>query len=81
MHINDGCKHTKFSDSMTYKEAVIELEGLLNDLREQPTDIDALEGKVKRATELIDWCRLRLRAVEGQLEKLSGEQEEDQIHG
>ncbi|MEL6273755.1 MAG: exodeoxyribonuclease VII small subunit [Bacteroidota bacterium] len=65
---------------MTYNEAITELEALLNDLRERPTDIDSLEGKVKRATELINWCRQRLKTVEGQLENLAGEQQQEDLY-
>lgn len=55
---------------MTYSAALKELESLLEELRGPAVDLDALEKKVKRASELIVWCRQRLRKVEGSLGEL-----------
>lgn len=64
---------------MKYTEALQELEEILAELRQQPTDIDNLGKKVDRASELISWCRDRLRTVEGQLESLDASTQEDPL--
>ncbi|MEM9834934.1 MAG: exodeoxyribonuclease VII small subunit [Bacteroidota bacterium] len=59
---------------MTYEQALTELEEILTALRTNQLDIDKVEQGVKRASELIHWCRARLRTVEGQLDDLRGDE-------
>ncbi|MBQ5875451.1 MAG: exodeoxyribonuclease VII small subunit [Alistipes sp.] len=50
---------------MTYAEATAEIEQILARLRsDQTASIDTLAADVKRATELIAYCRERLYSVE-----------------
>ena len=46
---------------MTYAEAMAEIEAILAKMNEANPDIDALAGQVRRAGELIRFCRGRLR--------------------
>ena len=55
---------------MTYAEATAELEAILAQLQDAPTDVDQLHARVARAEELIAACRARLRGVEEGLAEL-----------
>lgn len=46
-----------------YAEALAELETILGELEDDHVDVDALAAKVKRAAELIEWCRGRIEAA------------------
>ena len=56
--------------TMTYTEAVAELEQLLAQLREVPSDIDQLHSRVARAEQLLAACRDKLRGAEEGLAEL-----------
>lgn len=61
---------------LTYQEALAEIELILSKLQESDLDIDQLERDVKRASELVAFCKEKLRSTEGKLSKmLQGEQE------
>ncbi|WP_157976186.1 exodeoxyribonuclease VII small subunit [Lewinella sp. IMCC34191] len=55
---------------MSYAEALAELETILQELQQTPTDIDRLHARVARAEQLIASCRATLRSVEDELGKL-----------
>lgn len=55
---------------MTYSAAMKELQQLLQELEQAPTDIDSLGERVKRAKTLIEFCRAKLRDVEAEIEQL-----------
>ncbi len=57
-------------ESISYKDAVQELEQILEEIEIGDTDIDLLSQKVKRALFLIRLCRTRLRATDEELKKL-----------
>jgi len=54
----------------TYKEAVEELEEILTSLEESHPDVDSLTAKVKRAAELIKFCKGKLFETEAEIEKI-----------
>lgn len=56
---------------LTYTEAVTELEGILAEL-ENNTDIhlELISAKVKRAAELMDFCKEQLHELDEELEKM-----------
>lgn len=56
---------------MTYAEAMAEIEAILAKMNEANPDIDALAGQVRRAGELIRFCRERLRKAERRWPKRS----------
>ncbi len=56
--------------TMTYETALKELEQVVEDLRNEMVSIDDLTEKVKRAKELIEFCKDRLRKVGGDLEDI-----------
>ena len=58
---------------MTYKEAVEELEEILTSLETSEPDVDSLTAKVKRAAELIKFCKGKLFETEQEIEKIIDE--------
>ena len=58
------------AEKMSYGESVQELEAILSRLRGVDVDIDSLAVDVKRATELIAYCRQRLAGVEEEVGKI-----------
>lgn len=49
------------SDKLTYEQAYKELESILAELRASDIPLDNLHIKVKRAKELLDFCKDSLR--------------------
>lgn len=50
-------------DSLTYGEAMAELESILHDLERDDVDIDHLSERVARAAALIEFCRTRIESA------------------
>ena len=55
---------------MSYKEAMQEIEAILRSLREEQNSVDSLAERVARATELIAYCREKLRKAESDVAKV-----------
>lgn len=55
---------------MKYTEAFEELQQIVSAMEEGQIGIDELAEKVKRATELIRICRLKLSSTEGDVQKI-----------
>lgn len=49
---------------LSYADAIAEIEQILAQLHAEKISVDELEQKVKRATELIEYCRAKLSSVE-----------------
>jgi exodeoxyribonuclease VII small subunit len=52
------------ANNLAYREAVDELEGILESIESTEIDLDQLAAKVERAAELIRLCRDRIKATE-----------------
>lgn len=63
---------------ITYAEAMAEIEAILAKMNEADPDIDELAGQVKRAGELIKFCRERLRKAEKDVAEALGDQDSQQ---
>lgn len=61
---------SKSKSQLSYESAVAELQEIITRLQEETTGMDDLAGKVKRAAELIRFCREKLRATEEEVEQL-----------
>jgi len=51
-----------------------ETEAILSEIEAQEVDIDTLAEKVRRASELIAFCRARLRQTQDDVDKVFTEQ-------
>ncbi len=56
---------------MTYDQAYAELNKILTLLQSDETGLDELSEKLKRAAELSDYCKTKLRSIEEDIEKIS----------
>ncbi|MCH5245734.1 MAG: exodeoxyribonuclease VII small subunit [Muribaculaceae bacterium] len=56
--------------SLTYTQAVAELESIINKMQSDAFDIDLLAAYTRRATELLAECRARLTATDEELRNI-----------
>ncbi len=52
---------------MTYKEAFDELEKIVASLENDSHEIDKLADRIKRANELVNFCKEKLRNIEDEV--------------
>ena len=57
--------------TITYTEAIKELEQILESLRSGKVEINELATTVKRANELVEECRRQLALTRAELEKIT----------
>ncbi|TCN72887.1 exodeoxyribonuclease VII small subunit [Acetobacteroides hydrogenigenes] len=53
---------------LTYSAALYELKEILTRIEEQNVNIDQIAEDVKRASELIKFCKEKLRKTEGEVD-------------
>jgi exodeoxyribonuclease VII small subunit len=58
---------------MTYTEALNELNEISRAIENESIPVDELATKVKRASELIEICRTKLRTAEEEVKKIIGD--------
>jgi exodeoxyribonuclease VII small subunit len=56
-------------NKLTYTVAITELEAIVQDIASGEIDVDVLTAKVKRASELIKFCKDRLRNTQKEVKK------------
>jgi exodeoxyribonuclease VII small subunit len=62
---------------LTYLSAITELEEIVKDIESGEIDVDVLTEKVRRASELIKFCKDRLRNTQKAVEKTLVDIEEE----
>jgi exodeoxyribonuclease VII small subunit len=62
----------KKQPELSYESAQTELQQIVQDLQNEAVGIDELTVKIARASELIRFCRERLRLTEEEIGKLTG---------
>ena len=60
-----------------YAEAVTELESILREIEDVDVDVDLLADRVRRAAQLIEWCRSRILAAREAVEDATAELVDD----
>ncbi len=55
---------------ISYNDAILEIETILNDIENNDVEIDQLSDKVKRVSFLLETCKLKLFKTEEQIEKI-----------
>lgn len=56
---------------MTYSETIAELEKILRQLENtEEVNMDVISSQVKRASELIEFCKRKLYTLDKELEKM-----------
>ncbi|WP_423126592.1 exodeoxyribonuclease VII small subunit [Gaoshiqia sp. Z1-71] len=61
---------------MTYKEAVDEIDEILEKIENEELDVDELSEKVKRVSFLIKFCKEKLHKTETEVENILKEMDE-----
>ncbi len=61
---------------VTYKEAMTEMEQILEKIEKEELDVDELAEKVKRVSELLKICKDKLLKTNEQVEQILKEMEE-----
>jgi len=68
------------AEELKFGDAMDELEAILRRIEEEEIDIDSLAGELKRATELLELCRGKIKKAEVEVTQivqgLEGDQEE-----
>lgn len=57
-------------DKMSYEEAFTELERLVVGIEDPERDLSGIENDVKRAMELIEYCRSAIRGEQEKIENI-----------
>jgi exodeoxyribonuclease VII small subunit len=71
----------KKNKELNYQDAVNELEAIVSAIEEDDLDIDKLSEEVKRALELIQYCREKLRNTEEDIQKAFDGDEGEEADG
>ena len=58
------------SKSITYTQAIAELETIVSEIENASIGVDELSEKVKRAAELIRFCRNKLNSTEKEVNSI-----------
>ncbi len=61
---------------LTYKEAVEEIDEILEKIENEELDVDDLSEKVKRVSVLIKFCKEKLHKTETEVENILKEMED-----
>lgn len=51
-------------ENLSYEEAYKELKQIASEIENESVSVDVLAARVKRASELINYCQSKLRATE-----------------
>lgn len=58
------------NEELSYKDAFEELKEIVSDLEDGEIQVDELSDKVKRATELIRFCKEKLKTTESDVNQI-----------
>ena len=61
------------SKPMTYSQALSDLEKIVEEIESEEIDVDQLSEKVKKAAQLIKFCRTKLKGTEEEVKKAVAE--------
>lgn len=62
--------------NLTYSEAIAEVESIVEKIENNELDIDELAKNVKRVSELIKFCKAKLKSTEEEVEQILKDFEE-----
>ena len=60
-----------------YKEAIEEIEAIVEEIESETVDVDVLAEKVKRAAFLVKHCKAKLKATDNEVKKILKEFEKE----
>jgi len=65
------------NDAPGYKEAIEEIEAIVEEIESETVDVDVLAEKVKRAASLVKLCKAKLKAADNEVRKVLKEFEKN----
>lgn len=65
------------NDAINYKNAIAEIESIVEEIENETVDVDALAEKVKRAAHLIKFCKAKLKTTDNEIKKVLKEFEKE----
>jgi len=65
-------------DAPKYKDAIEELEAIVEEIEGETVDVDVLTEKVKRAAFLIKYCKARLKKTDDEVKRALEEFEKEE---
>ena len=66
------------AENISYKDAIEEIESILQQVESGDLDVDQLTDKVKRVSALLDICNKKLKTTEQEVEKIIKEMKEEE---
>ena len=66
------------SNDPGYREALDEIEAIVEEIESESVDIDVLTDRVRRATFLIKLCKAKLKKTDDEVKKVLKEFEEEE---
>ncbi len=69
------------SDSPDYKDAIEEIDSIVDEIENETVDVDMLTEKIKRAAFLIKYCKKKLRNSDDEIRKVLDELERENAEG
>ena len=60
-----------------YKDAIEEIESIVDEIEHETVDVDMLTEKIKRAAFLIKYCKQKLRKTDDEIKKVLDELESE----
>jgi len=63
--------------TVKYSEAIEEVEKIINQIESNELDIDELTEKIRRASELLKFCKQKLHFTEQEIQKIIDEMQKD----
>ena len=60
-----------------YSEAIKEVERIINQIESNELDIDELTEKIRRASELLKFCKQKLHFTEEEIQKIIDQMQKD----
>ena len=68
-------------EELTYEKAIAELEPLVERVEEKDAPLDRIEKDIKRAMQLIAFCKTQLRGYKERFSALMDDSNEDSAEG
>ena len=63
-------------ENLTYSEAIAEAEALIKKMEQPDNNLELLTSQVKRASELLNFCKSQLLITKTEVENLTGNKDE-----
>lgn len=63
-------------EKLTYSEAIAEVEALIKKMEQPDNNLELLTSQVKRASELLNFCKSQLLITKAEVENLTGNKDE-----